>query len=149
MPLTAISGLRSEIFVPVAPPPVFTPVTKPLSDLTVAIVTGAGIHLKSDAPFRLSGDSSFRQIPDNTPEEQLSVSHGGYDNRDVNRDINAMFPICALHRLSGEGFVRSSPIHIGFMGGGGDLNRLANETAPAIVSVLKLAGADAAVLTAG
>ena len=149
MSLTIVHGLRSEIFVPVIPNPVFTPVKKPLADMTVAIVTGAGVYVKSDPPFRLSGDSTFRQIPDGTLEEQLAVSHGGYDNKDVNRDINAMFPIRALHRLAQESFIRSSPVHIGFMGGGGDLAKLAGETGPAIVDVLRRAGADGAVLTAG
>ena len=149
MELTVVSGLRSEIFVPVIPPVVFTPVTRPVKELTVALVTGAGVYRKTDPPFRLSGDSSFRLIPDGTPEEDLAVSHGGYDNRDVNRDINAMLPLRALHQLGQAGLVHVSPVHVGFMGGGGDLKKLTEETAPAIVSVLREAGANAVVLTAG
>lgn len=37
--LTVINGLQSEIFVPVTPPPVWAPVTKPLSEMKVAIAT--------------------------------------------------------------------------------------------------------------
>lgn len=149
MSMNIAYGLRSEIFVPPLTDPVFTPVQKSPKDMTVALVTGAGVHLKSDVPFRLSGDSTFRLIPHDTPDEQLTVSHGGYDNRDVNRDINAMFPLRALRRLAEEGFVRPSPTHVGFMGGGGDLDRLTHETGPAIAEVLRQAGADAAVFTAG
>ena len=44
MSLTAVKGLQSEIFVPVTPPPVWTPVSKPLKDAVIAIATAAGVH---------------------------------------------------------------------------------------------------------
>ena len=44
----------------------WTPVTKPLSQSVVALVTTAGVHLKSQEPFDMEdpdGDPSFRAIP--------------------------------------------------------------------------------------
>lgn len=143
-------GLQSEIFVPITPPPVWTPVTKELKDMTVALATAAGVHHKDDKRFNLAGDFSYRIIRDTMPSDELMVSHGGYDNGDVNKDINCMFPIDRLHELKKEGFIKNvAPVHIGFMGGGGDQDKFKNETGPAIAKILKEEGVDAVILTAG
>ena len=102
MSLTSVKGLQSEIFVPITPPPVWTPVTKELKDMTIALATAAGVHLKSDKRFNLAGDTTYRIVPDTAKVEELMVSHGGYDNADANRDINCMFPIDRLHELAKE-----------------------------------------------
>ena len=143
-------GLQSEIFVPISPPPVWTPVTKELKDMTVALATAAGVHHKDDKRFNLAGDFTYRIIRDTMPSDELMVSHGGYDNGDVNKDINCMFPIDRLHELKKEGFIKNvAPVHIGFMGGGGDQDKFKNETGPAIAKILKEEGVDAVILTAG
>ena len=150
MSITAIKGLQSEIFVPVTPPPVWTPVSKPLKDAVVAIATAAGVHLKTDKRFNLAGDFSFRKIPGDVKGEELMVSHGGYDNGDVNKDINCMFPIERLQEIAKEGFIKAvAPTHIGFMGGGGDQDKFTHETGPEIAKILKDEGVDYALLTAG
>ena len=143
-------GLQSEIFVPITPPPVWTPVTKELKDMTVALATAAGVHHKDDKRCNLAGDFTYRIIRDTMPSDELMVSHGGYDNGDVNKDINCMFPIDRLHELKKEGFIKNvAPVHIGFMGGGGDQDKFKNETGPAIAKILKEEGVDAVILTAG
>lgn len=150
MSLTAVKGLQSEIFVPVTPPPVWTPVTKELKDMTVAIATAAGVHLKTDKRFNLAGDFGFREIPGTVKGEELMVSHGGYDNGDVNKDINCMFPIERLQELAAEGFIKAvAPVHFGFMGGGGDQAKFTEETGPSIAQKLKDENVDAVLLTAG
>lgn len=148
--MTVVKGLQSEIFVPITPPPVWTPVTKELKDMNIALVTAAGVHRKSDERFNLSGDFTFREIPDTSLSSELMVSHGGYDNADVNKDINCMFPIDRLHELAEEGFIKSiAPVHIGFMGGGGNQEIFKNETGPKIAEILKEEGVDAVLMTAG
>lgn len=150
MSLTVVKGLQSEIFVPITPPPVWTPVNKPLNEMKVALVTAAGVHLKSDKRFNLAGDFTFRVVPGDVPSSELMVSHGGYDNADVNKDINCMFPIDRLRELAEEGFIKeASPVHFGFMGGGGDQQKFSEETGPEIARRLKEAGVDAVLLTAG
>ena len=150
MSLTTVKGLQSEIFVPITPPPVWTPVTKPLNEMRVAFATASGVHLKTDKRFNLAGDFTFRQVPGNTNSNDLMVSHGGYDNGDVNKDINCMFPIDRLRELAEEGFIKEiAPMHYGFMGGGGNQDKFKNETGPAIAKLLKAEGVDAVVLTAG
>ena len=150
MSLTIVKGLQSEIFVPITPAPVWTPVTKDLDQMVVALVTAAGVHEKKDPRFDLAGDFSFREIKDTTPSSDLMVSHGGYDNGDVNKDINCMFPIDRLHELAKEGFIKSvAPVHIGFMGGGGNQEKFEKETGPRIAQLLKDEGVDAVLMTAG
>ena len=150
MSLTTTKGLQSEIYVPITPPAVWTPVTKTLSDMSIALATAAGAHCKSQETFNLAGDSSWRRITNDTPSSELMVSHGGYDNGDVNKDINCMFPIDRIHELAAEGFIRKcAPVHAGFMGGGGDQDKFKNETGPAIAQMFKEEDVDAVILTAG
>ena len=150
MSMTVVKGLQSEIFVPITPKSVFTPVTKPLNEMTVALATAAGVHVKTDKRFNLAGDFTWRKIPDDVPSSELMVTHGGYDNSDVNKDINCMFPIDRLHELRDSGFIQATaPTHAGFMGGGGNIEKFTNETGPEIAQMLKDEDVDAAILTAG
>ncbi|SFG63400.1 D-proline reductase (dithiol) protein PrdB [Sporolactobacillus nakayamae] len=150
MSLTTVRGLKSEIFVPITPSLVWASLDKPLSECTVAFCTAGGVHLKSQKRFNLSGDYSFREIPSDTPASGLMVSHGGFDNSDVNKDINSMFPIDRLHELEQEGFIgKVAPVLFGFMGGGGNVNKFKEETGPAIAQILKREGVDIAVFTGG
>ena len=150
MSMTVVKGLQSEIFVPITPKSVFTPVTKPLNEMTVALATAAGVHVNTDKRFNLAGDFTWRKIPDDVPSSELMVTHGGYDNSDVNKDINCMFPIDRLHELRDSGFIKATaPTHAGFMGGGGNIEKFTNETGPEIAQMLKDEDVDAAILTAG
>lgn len=150
MSLKKYDGLQSEIFVPITPTPVWAPVKKKLKDMTVAIVTAAGVHLKSDKPFNLAGDTSYRVVPSTATDDELMVSHGGYDNTDVNRDINCMFPIDRLRELAEKGFIKNiAPNMYTCMGGGGDVKVFTEETGPEIAQKLLDEHVDAVVMTAG
>ena len=118
--------------------------------MVIAIATAAGVHHKDDKRFNLAGDFTFRVIKDTMPSSELMVSHGGYDNGDVNKDINCMFPIDRLHELAKDGVIKGvAPVHFGFMGGGGNQEKFKNETGPEIARQLKEEGVDAVILTAG
>ena len=148
--MTIVKGLQSEIYAPVTPAPVWAPVKKPLKDMVIAIATAAGVHCKSDERFNLSGDTGYRVVPDKTKPEDLMVSHGGYDNSDVNKDINCMFPYERLHELAKDGVIKGvAPNHYTFMGGGGNQEVFKNETGPKIAKLLKEEGVDAVIMTAG
>ena len=145
-----VKTFQSEIPTATMPPIVWTPVIKPLSEMKIALVSGTGVHLKSDKRFNLTSDSSFRIIPGDALTHDLTVSHSGYDNTDALTDINSMFPLDPLRKLAEEHLISGVALrHIGFMGGGGDLKKLANETGPAIADILKKDVVDAAVFTAG
>ena len=150
MSMTLVKGMQSEIFVPITPPMVWTPVTKGLKEMTVALATAAGVHHKEQERFNLAGDFTWRKVLNEWPSNELMVSHGGYDNGDVNKDINCMFPIDRLNELAAEGFIGAvAKTHAGFMGGGGNQEKFKNETGPAIAAMFKEEGVDAVILTAG
>ena len=128
MKLTTVEGMQSEIFVPITLKPIFTELKKPLSECKVAFITAGGIHRKDQTPFNTSGDFSYRVIPFDTPfdspSDMLMVTHGDFDNSDINKDVNAMFPIDRLHELVEEGFIGSlSEETYTFMGGGGNVEK--------------------------
>ncbi|MDR0425193.1 MAG: D-proline reductase (dithiol) protein PrdB [Clostridiales Family XIII bacterium] len=150
MKLTTATGLKSEVFAPVTPPPVWTPLKKPLSECKIAFITAGGIHQKKQDPFNTAGDYSYREIPSDIPTSELMVTHGGFDNSDINKDVNAMFPLDRLRELRDEGFIGSlAGTMYGFMGGGGNVDKFREETGPAIAASLKAQGVDIVVCTGG
>src|SRR3989304_4219026 len=55
----------------------WAPITKPLKACKIAIVTTAGVHLKSQKPFNMqdhNGDPSFREIPLNAAKDELMIT---------------------------------------------------------------------------
>lgn len=150
MNLTTAKGMKSEVYAPVTPPPVWAPLTKALKDCKVGFATAGGIHIKTQEPFKTAGDFTYRIIPSDTPSSELMVTHGGFDNSDINKDVNAMLPIDRLHELAKEGFIGSvSPVLIGFMGGGGNVQKFREETGPAIAKIFKDESVDIVLLTGG
>src|SRR3989338_6906260 len=63
----------------------WAPVTKPVKDCKIAIVTTAGVHLKNQKPFDMHdphGDPNYREIPKDTPKEELMITHDYYDHKE-------------------------------------------------------------------
>ena len=150
MKLTTVENMRSEIFAPQTPVPVWTELKKPIKECIVGFATAGGIHNKAEEPFLTAGDFSYRVIPSDTPSEELMVTHGGFDNSDINKDVNAMLPIDRLHELAKEGFIKGvAPELVGFMGGGGNVDMFRNKTGPEIAKIFKDAGVDVVLLTGG
>ena len=55
-----------------------------------------------------------------------------------------------MHEITEEGFIGAcAPYHIGFMGGGGDIQKFREVAGPAIAQFLKEEGVDGVVMTAG
>ncbi len=93
----------------------WTPLVRPISQATVAIVTTSGVHLRRDKPFQLHSDSSFRVMPRETKAADLTITHQAYDRTDALRDINLVFPLERLRELEAEGVIgRVADEHFGF-----------------------------------
>src|SRR5258708_4742449 len=93
----------------------WTPLARPISEATVAIVTTSGVHLRRDKPFHLNSDSSFRVVPRETKAADLTITHQAYDRTDALRDINLVFPLERLRELEAEGVIgRVADEHFGF-----------------------------------
>ncbi len=131
----------------------WTPLRKPLQACSIALISTAGVHLKSQPHHDLlnpHGDASFREIPGNTLASELAVDHLHYDTTDANADPNCVFPIDRLRELADAGTIGSvAPIHFGFMGFIPDGRLLRDTTAPIVAERLLAQHTDAVVLTPG
>ncbi|MBF0292595.1 MAG: hypothetical protein HQK86_10620, partial [Nitrospinae bacterium] len=116
----------------------WTPVVKPLSEMTVALITTAGVHLKTDRPFDMnnkSGDGSFRVINSSVAPDNLTITHDYYDHSDADRDVNIVFPLERLRELAAEGVIGAvAKRHYGFMGHieNAQIEILVRESAPLV-----------------
>lgn len=131
----------------------WTPLAKPLSECTVALVSTGGVHLRTQEPFAVYeevGDWSSRAIPGDADTRDLTVTHTHYATQDALDDVNVMFPLDRLRDLAAEGIVgRVAPVHFGLMGFIPDPTLLLSETVPAIARRLRDGGVDVVLLTAG
>jgi len=133
--------------------PAFVPLSKPLAESRVALLTTAGAHLSDQEPFHtatVAGDSTFRVIPNDAAAASLRFSHTHYDTTSAEADRNVVLPIDRLTELVDSGRIgEASPIHIGMMGFNPDPTPIAKETGPAVAAALNEAGVDVAVLAPG
>jgi D-proline reductase (dithiol) PrdB len=110
--LTRIHGiLRAEVdpdfdFLEPGPVP-FARLPKPASELRVALLTTASLHLKGDVPFRALeerfGDTSFRVIPRGAKPADLDLDAPYVDRRHVPEDPEVALPLLALESLHRDG----------------------------------------------
>ena len=150
MKITTVPNMTSEIYTPITPPPVWAPMKKALKDCKVGIASACGVHLKTQTPYKLAGDRTWRKVPSNVQPDELMITHGGYDHTDVNRDINSMWPYQRLLELVKEGYIKDfCEYNAGFMGGGGNIETFKNEIGPQVAEMFKEQGADLVIMTAG
>ena len=128
----------------------YTPFGGVLATTRVALVTSAGVHLRSQQPFNLDGDESYRVIAGDVAAADLMVTHPTYDHRDADHDINCIFPIDRLRDLVAEGYIGGiANKHIGYMGYSMKLKTVYDETVPAIANEVERSNAGAVLLTGG
>jgi D-proline reductase (dithiol) PrdB len=90
----------------------------PLSRRTVAILTSAALHPRSERPFA-PGSTEVRVLPADLPAADIVMSHVSinYDRSGFSRDINIAYPIDRLRELADEGVIgRLAPVHFSVMG---------------------------------
>ncbi len=128
----------------------YTPRTRELSQSTFALVTTAGVQLRSQEPFDLAGDNSWREIPGDVVASDLMVTHEHFDHRHADQDINCVFPIERLREAAGAGIIGGvAKRHLGFMGYSQLLRDLYERAAPAMAKLIERSDADGVILTAG
>jgi len=130
----------------------WVPFETPLDQAKIALISSAGVSRKDQEPFdpwAVNG-LSFREIPVDTPDEDLKLNHNYFDHRDALKDMNCVFPAKRLKAFEDTGLIKSlapTAISLG-MGRLYKRSALQKETTPRIVEVLKREGADAALLVA-
>jgi hypothetical protein len=133
----------------------WTPLSKPLSDCKVALLSSAGIALKTDRPFDQEGerrnpwwgDPSYRVIPGSTRTGDVGIYHLHIDPGPAQQDLNCIFPLDHLKALEGVGAIGcSAKRHYSIMGYILQPETLIQETTPAIIQDLRDQRVDAVVL---
>lgn len=133
----------------------WTPLSKPLSECTVALLSSAGIALKTDAPFDQEGerqnpwwgDPSYRVLPKTATQDEVRLYHLHIDPAYAEQDLNCLFSTQRLQELESSGRIgHTSPRHYSIMGYILNPEVLLRETVPAIIRNLKEDLADVVVL---
>lgn len=133
----------------------WTPLSKPLSECSVALLSSAGIALKDDLPFDQEGerqnpwwgDPTYRIIPKTATEKDVRLYHLHIDPSCAEQDLNCLFPLQRLHEMESSGSIgRMSERHYSIMGYILKPERLLQETVPAMIRNLKEDMADVVVL---
>lgn len=135
----------------------YTPHEKPLHETTLMIVSTAGVHLKNQEPFNTDpaeGDATYRVIPGDANTADLTVTHAApkehYNTDEPKKDINCVFPLDRLREMVDDGDLGGlAEKHMTMMGYSMRLNKINNETIPALVKEVVRSKADAVLLTAG
>ena len=124
----------------------WTPLTKPLSECTVALISSGGLVLKTDQPYNLWGerknpwwgDPSYRVIPRGTTAEDIRIFHLHINPAFVEQDINCLLPLQRLSELEARGEIgHCAESHYSYMGYILQPKTLLEETVPAIVEHLR------------
>ena len=133
----------------------WTPLKKPLSESTVALISSAGIAMRDDEPFDQEGerqnpwwgDPSFRVIPCTATEKDVRVCHLHINPEFALQDLNAVLPLQRLQELEEQGEVgRVAGEHYSFMGYILDQRDLLAQSVPKIIAGLQAQAVDAVVL---
>lgn len=130
----------------------FVPLSKPLNQSKVALISSGGIFMEGQEPFNgwAVNDFSLRVIPIDTPFARLRLNQNYFDHRDAVKDYNCVFPIQRLQELAEEGFVGQAAELAVSLGMGRTYKRsgLFQQTIPAVVSELQKQEVDVALLVA-
>jgi len=127
----------------------FTPFGGQLEAASICLVSTAGVYHKSDPPFDVNGDLSFRVIPGTAHASELRIADAHYDHGCVDRDVNCVFPIDRLTELTHEhriGGVADRHFSIGFTQA---IRQLRDDTLPYLVEEVRSTRPDAVLLTGG
>lgn len=124
----------------------WTPLSKKLSDCTIATIVTAGMALKSDRPFDQEGerrnpwwgDPSYRVIPCTTTEQDVNFYHLHINPAYAQQDLNCMLPLerlLELEHLKEIGHV--APRHYSIMGYLLNPENMLRESVPAIIESMR------------
>jgi D-proline reductase (dithiol) PrdB len=134
----------------------WTPMSKPLSRATMAMVTSAGISLKSDPPFDMEiekreptrSDTSYRALPRQTTEGEIHVNHLHINTNHIKQDVNVILPLARMAELEKDGIIgKLAPTSFSFYGFQWQNTDFLSEAIDPMASVMKREGVEAVFLT--
>lgn len=133
----------------------WTSLSKPLTDCTVALISSAGIALKTDQPFDQDGerrnpwwgDPSYRVIPRTATGQDVEIYHLHVNPSFAKKDLSTLFPLRRLLELEAAAEIgRSAPHHYSFMGYVLQPQTLPEKSAPALIRRLQADDVDLVLL---
>ena len=136
----------------------WTPLSRPLADSTIALISSAGLALKTDRPFDQEGerqnpwwgDPSYRILPRTATAEDVKLYHLHIHPRVVEQDLNTLLPLQRLLELEDGGEIgRSAAHHYSFMGYTLQPQVLLEQSTPAMIQHMKQDGVNVVVLVPG
>jgi D-proline reductase (dithiol) PrdB len=134
----------------------WTPMKKPLNQISLALVTSAGISLKTDPPFDMErekreaiwGDRSYRAIPRGTTEKDIEVNHLHINTNWIKEDINIILPLARMTEFEQEKIIgRLAPTAYSFYGFQWQNNDFLKEGIEPISNKMKLEEVEAVLMT--
>jgi hypothetical protein len=127
----------------------FTPFKRKLEESLVCLVSTAGVRAKSDTPFNVEGDNSFRRIDASLSAAELAADDSHYDHGCIEKDLNCVFPIDRLRALARDGRISGLTDAHFSMGFSQALRELRDTTVPQLARAVAEARPDAVLLTGG
>jgi D-proline reductase (dithiol) PrdB len=133
----------------------WTPLNKPLPECKLAVISSAGMALKSDRPFDQSiertnpwaCDPSLRLIPRETTGEEINIYHLHINPAYALQDINCVLPVQHLAALESAGEIGElAKTQYSFMGYNPQPRTLLEESVPAMINQLRAEQVDAVLL---
>jgi D-proline reductase (dithiol) PrdB len=133
----------------------WAPINKPLDQCRVALISSAGVALRTDKPFDKQGerdnpfwgDPSWRELPCGVGAADVTISHLHIDPTPALQDIDVVLPVHRLGELVADGVVGAiNSRHFSIMGYQLDATELVTSTAPQLAAALAADAVDLAVL---
>ncbi len=153
----SIAGFYQAMQVPEPDGIPWTPLSKPVSECTFALVTSAGLYVRSEQePFDLDrerreptwGDPTYREIPADATPERIGAAHLHLNTEDLETDFNIVLPIDRLRELAAEGEIGGlASHHYSFMGYQENDVAWRDQYGPAVAQRMVEEQVDAALLT--
>ena len=123
------------------------PITKPLNESRVALLSSAALRLANQEPFIPREDLSYRRVPSDPTSGPIIIDHHSGIGTVPRQDSEIVFPRTALAALVADKSVGGlSPWHFSFMGGVRRHQEIQNDLAPALADELATARVDIALL---
>jgi hypothetical protein len=133
----------------------WTPLAAPLSASRVALITSAGIALRSGVPFDQQGerdnpwwgDPTWREIPADAVEADVAVCHLHVEHEPIERDLDVALPSRRLRELEADRVIgEANRRHFSIMGYILDSTELVSATAPRLAAELRADHVDVVLL---
>lgn len=123
------------------------PLTKPVRESRVALLSSAALRLANQEPFIPREDLSYRCIPSDPTSGRVVIDHHSGIGTVPKQDPEIVFPRAALATLvESETVGALAPFHYSFLGGVRRHTEIEAELAPALAGELVKAQVDLALL---